>query len=58
MDMLKPGHTVAHLKKREQRTDNYYSLLAAAKNPRDVVEVYRGTISDELAKRWFLPLIP
>ena len=47
---------MAHLKKRAERTESYYSLLAKAQSPQSVVDVHRGGISRELAERWFLPL--
>ncbi|MGY1921448.1 hypothetical protein ACW9IF_21290 [Pseudomonas tolaasii] len=51
-------YTVAHLKTRAQRTENYYSLLNKAVSPQSVVDVHRGGISKELARRRFLPLVP
>ncbi|MGY2377600.1 hypothetical protein ACW9IB_24135 [Pseudomonas sp. SDO524_S393] len=58
LDTPKPEYSVAHLKTRQQRTDSYYSLLAKAQSPQNVVDVHRGAISRELAEKWFLPLLP
>jgi hypothetical protein len=55
-DTPKAEYSVAHLKTREQRRENYYSMLAKAANPYAVVDVHRGQIGKPLAQRWFLPL--
>ncbi len=57
-DTPKHDYTVAHLKKKDQRKDSYYSLLAKARGPQSVVDVHHGTIGRELAVRRFLPLAP
>lgn len=57
-DTPKHDYTVAHLKKKNQRKDSYYSLLANARGPQSVVDVHHGTIGRELAERRFLPLAP
>ncbi|MGY2413800.1 hypothetical protein [Pseudomonas pergaminensis] len=58
VDTPKLEYSVAHAKTRKQRRESYYSLLAKARNPHEVVEIHRGTLSRELVERWFLPLVP
>lgn len=55
-DTPKAEYSVAHLKTKEQRRENYYSMLAKAASPYAVVDVHRGQIGKPLAQRWFLPL--
>ena len=50
-DTPKQQYTVAHLKAKEQRTESYHSLLTRAQSPQEVVDVHRGKITPELAKR-------
>lgn len=57
-DSPKPDYTVAHMKPRSQRKENYYSMLAKAQNAQGVVDVHRGAIGKDLAERHFLPLAP
>ncbi|WP_260961347.1 hypothetical protein [Pseudomonas citri] len=57
-DTPKADFSVAHLKTREQRREHYYSMLAKAKSPYAVVDVYRGQIGKSLAQSRFLPLAP
>ncbi|MCE0463225.1 dermonecrotic toxin domain-containing protein [Pseudomonas uvaldensis] len=57
-DTPKADFSVAHLKTKEQRREHYYSLLAKAKSPYAVVDVYRGQIGRPLALSKFLPLAP
>lgn len=52
VDTPRQQYTVAHLKTKEQRTDSYHSLLARAQSPQEVVDVHRGKITPELAKRF------
>lgn len=52
----KADYSVAHLKRWSQRTSDYWSLKAKAKNQHEVVEVHRGQIGKNLAEQWFLPL--
>ncbi|MBT2298635.1 dermonecrotic toxin domain-containing protein [Pseudomonas fluorescens] len=54
----KADFSVAHLKTKEQRKEHYHSMLAKAKNPYAVVNVYRGQIGRPLAQSKFLPLAP
>jgi hypothetical protein len=55
-DTPKADYSVAHLKTKEQRKENYYSMLTKAEGPYAVVNVHRGQIGKPLAQRWFLPL--
>ena len=57
-DTPKADFSVAHLKTKEQRREHYYSMLAKAKSPYAVVDVYRGQIGKPLALSKFLPLAP
>ncbi|MCG6575897.1 hypothetical protein EGM97_14405 [Pseudomonas sp. AF32] len=57
-DTPKADFSVAHLKTKEQRREHYYSLLAKARSPYAVVDVYRGQIGRPLALSKFLPLAP
>ncbi|PTT26426.1 dermonecrotic toxin domain-containing protein [Pseudomonas sp. HMWF021] len=57
-DSPKQEFTAAHMKTREQRKENYHSLLARAESDQRVVDVHRGMIGMDLAQRHFLPLAP
>jgi hypothetical protein len=57
-DTPKSQYSVAHMKTRDQRKASYHSMLADAKNPYAVVDVYRGRIGKSLAMSNFLPLAP
>jgi hypothetical protein len=48
--------TVAHLKLPEQRLMGYRAMLKAAKDNKEVVNIYRSAIGKELAQRLFLQL--
>lgn len=48
--------TAAHLKLPDQRSLGYKALVRAAKDNREVVNIYRSTISKEVAQRLFLVL--
>ncbi|OCR23670.1 hypothetical protein AFK24_17835 [Pseudomonas syringae] len=48
--------TAAHLKLPDQRLLGYKALVRAAKDNREVVNIYRSTISKEVAQRLFLVL--
>jgi len=52
----KTAYTTAHLKTIAQRFDTYESMLANAKDPKQKIEVYHGTISETLANQYLLPL--
>ena len=54
----KLDYSVAHMKTKEQRKQNYYSQLAKAQGQQAVVDIHRGAIGKDLAERWFLPLAP
>ncbi|CAH0146595.1 dermonecrotic toxin domain-containing protein [Pseudomonas brassicacearum] len=56
IDTPKANYSVAHLKTKEQRREDYYSLLSKANSPYAVVNVHRGTIGKPLAQSKFLPL--
>jgi len=58
VDTPKADFSVAHLKTKAQRREHYYSMLAKAKSPYAVVDVYRGQIGRPLALSKFLPLAP
>ncbi|KPN91056.1 dermonecrotic toxin domain-containing protein [Pseudomonas nunensis] len=49
-------YTTAHLKTVEQRFESYESIMANAKDPKQKIEIYRGAISETLAREHFLPL--
>lgn len=57
-DTPKSDYSVAHMKTKEQRKQNYYSQLAAAQGQQAVVYIHRGAVGKDLAERWFLPLAP
>ncbi|WP_044901745.1 hypothetical protein [Pseudomonas sp. CFII64] len=50
------SYTGAHLKLPDQRLLSYKALVRAAKDNREVVNIYRSTISKEVAQRLFLAL--
>ena len=50
------SYTAAHLKLPDQRLLSYKALVRAAKDNREVVNIYRSTISKEVAQRLFLAL--
>ncbi|MCF5060837.1 hypothetical protein GIW54_27295 [Pseudomonas proteolytica] len=50
----KTEYSTAHLKTREQRRQNYYTLLDKAQGTQAVVDIHRGLIGKALAERWFL----
>lgn len=54
----KATYTTAHMKTVEQRFESYESIMANAKDPKQKIEIYRGAISETLAREHFLPLEP
>ncbi|MCP1456450.1 dermonecrotic toxin domain-containing protein [Pseudomonas kilonensis] len=58
IDTPKANYSVAHLKTKAQRREDYHSLLAKADSPYAVVNVHRGNIGKLTAQSKFLPLAP
>ncbi len=58
IDTPKADYSVAHLKTKAQRREDYHSLLAKADSPYAVVNVHRGKIGKLMAQSKFLPLAP
>ncbi|WPN61200.1 hypothetical protein QMK47_16775 [Pseudomonas sp. P9_35] len=58
IDTPKANYSVAHLKTKAQRREDYHSLLAKADSPYAVVNVHRGNIGKLMAQSKFLPLAP
>ncbi|MFQ6556663.1 hypothetical protein Q7F05_11965 [Pseudomonas sp. Lb2C1-1] len=56
IDTPKADYSVAHLKTKAQRREDYHSLLAKADSPYAVVNVHRGKIGKLMAQSKFLPL--
>ncbi|WP_024619296.1 dermonecrotic toxin domain-containing protein [Pseudomonas kilonensis] len=56
IDTPKANYSVAHLKTKAQRREDYHSLLAKADSPYAVVNVHRGNIGKLMAQSKFLPL--
>lgn len=51
------NYSAAHLKTKAQRKLNYFSQVKDAQGEHATVNVHRGEIGKDLARRWFVPLV-
>ncbi|MGH8348590.1 MAG: hypothetical protein ACRES5_18770 [Pseudomonas sp.] len=56
LNSAKVDYTAASLKTKEQRFETYASALAKAQNPRQTIDIHRGSVSKTLANDVFLRL--